>query len=391
VKFIFIFFLKASYDPQFIFELTPLYLLSGFSNVQLLSLSLLIIVLDMMWHLQSSKRNLLLSFIPTALILTSLGFNMMFNPIDLTYIFHYILFGCLLLIVLIDYQYVLKGINAPRLFRKTEPATLHAQEPKPTLAPRVPTFFTKKAQPIPPPPNQYAQENVADLKRTSDTMVQKMQYLLHDLEKKAERIETLENKIQQQHTPVLSERIEPVPGRLSVGEKTKTSEDEKNLITTVSSEEKIILKERIENHLVIDEMDHIVAVIQRGIFRDISNSFAEFLGYDRTDLLQKNFFVFIAPRGFDDARKYYLNRLKGITTNSFKTVLLTKTQTEISVEITVAPTVYKGDSAEFISIKGITNQSSTQRISQFTLPRKNGSKSEYFFPFSQERIIFVSL
>jgi PAS domain S-box-containing protein len=360
VKFIFIFFLKASYDPQFIFELTPLYLLSGFSNVQLLSLSLLIIVLDMMWHLQSSKRNLLLSFIPTALILTSLGFNMMFNPIDLTYIFHYILFGCLLLIVLIDYQYVLKGINAPRLFRKTEPATLHAQEPKPTLAPRVPTFFTKKAQPIPPPPNLYAQENVADLKRTSDTMVQKMQYLLHDLEKKAERIETLENKIQQQHTPVLSERIEPVPGRVSVGEKTKTSEDKENLITTVSSEEKIILKERIENHLVIDEMDHIVAVIQRGIFRDISNSFAEFLGYDRTELLQKNFFVFIAPRGFDDARKYYLNRLKGITTNSFKTVLLTKTQTEVSVEITVAPTVYKGDSAEFISIKGITNQSSTE-------------------------------
>jgi PAS domain S-box-containing protein len=104
-------------------------------------------------------------------------------------------------------------------------------------------------------------------------------------------------------------------------------------------------------------MDNNVAVIQRGIFRDISNSFADFLGYERAELLQKNFFVFVAPRGFEDARKYYLNRLKGITTNSFRTVLLTKAQTELLVEITVAPTVYKGDSAEFLSIKEIKDQS----------------------------------
>ncbi|HWR63619.1 MAG TPA: PAS domain S-box protein, partial [Candidatus Thermoplasmatota archaeon] len=135
--------------------------------------------------------------------------------------------------------------------------------------------------------------------------------------------------------------------------KDKVPVKDTNLIQNVSSEEKIILKERIENHLIISEMDHIVAVIQRGIFRDISNSFADFLGYERTELLQKNFFVFIAPRGFDDARKYYLNRLKGSSTNSFRTVLLTKTQTELPVEITIAPTVYKGDSAEFLTIKEI--------------------------------------
>ncbi len=149
----------------------------------------------------------------------------------------------------------------------------------------------------------------------------------------------------------------PIQLLLPLGGLRTVVQSEKALAQNISTEEKIILKERIENHLIIDEMDNNVAVIQRGIFRDISNSFADFLGYERAELLQKNFFVFVAPRGFEDARKYYLNRLKGITTNSFRTVLLTKAQTELLVEITVAPTVYKGDSAEFLSIKEIKDQS----------------------------------
>jgi PAS domain S-box-containing protein len=356
VKFVFIFFFKASYDPQFIFELTPLYLLAGLSNVQLLSLSLLVIVLDMILHLQASKRNLLFSFLPTALLLISVGFTIMFNPIDLSYVFHYILFGCLLLIVLIDYQYVLKGVDAPRLFKKKEPVAMKMNEPEPSMAP-TPSFFTRKATPSQQPPSPLHPENAAELKRISDAMVQKMQNLVNDLERKTERIETLEDKIEQQQDLVHREKIVTIPSASSHELNEVASPNERNLVRDISTEEKIILKERIENHLIIDEMDHVVAVIQRGIFRDISNSLADFLGYERAELLQKNFFVFIAPRGFEDARKYYLNRLKGITTNSFKTVLLTKAQTELSVEITVAPTVYKGDSAEFLKIKEIKDES----------------------------------
>ncbi|HWR27063.1 MAG TPA: PAS domain S-box protein, partial [Candidatus Thermoplasmatota archaeon] len=173
-----------------------------------------------------------------------------------------------------------------------------------------------------------------------------------------ERIEKLENILgQQQKHPRSIEKIFPTQDVPSIDRSDKDVRNEKNLIQNISTEEEIILKERIENHLIIDEMDHIVAVIQRGILREISNSFADFLGYERTELLQKNFFVFISPSGFEDARKYYLNRLKGMATNSFRTILLTKAQTELPVEITVAPTVYKGESAEFISIKEIKDQS----------------------------------
>ncbi len=276
----------------------------------------------------------------------------MFNPVDQTYLFHYSLFGCLLLIVLIDYQYILKGVIAPRFFKR--PVREVPQEPLRAPSP-APSYFAKNAQPIPSPPSHYSTENIADLKRVSDAMVQKMQHLVDDLEIKAQQIEALENKIQQQQTLPSSGRFASPSQTLPL--KPKTSPDEtKNIIPAISPEERLILKERIENHLVIDEMNHIVAVIQRGIFRDISNSFADFLGYQRIDLLQKNFFVFIAPSGFDNARKYYLNRLKGITSNSFTTVLLTKMQTEVPVEVTITPTVFKGDSAEFITIKEVKNK-----------------------------------
>jgi PAS domain S-box-containing protein len=312
----------------------------------------------MIFHLQASKRNLVLSLIPTGLMLSSVGFIMMFNPVDLSYLFHYILFSCLMLIVLIDYHYLLKGIVAPRFFKRTEPATFKRYEPPGIQEPPAPSFLLKKAQPIPQSPPPRVPENTADIKRRSNVMMQKIQLVLEDLENKAVRIEDLENKIQQQRHDTLASEKTPLPAPvIPLKEKTNAPVEKKDHISPISSEEKIILKERIENHLIIDEMDQVVAVIQRGIFRDISNTFAEFLGYERTELLQKNFFVFIAPKGFDDARKYYLNRLKGIATNSFKTVLLKKDQIEIPVEITITPTVYKGDSAEFIRIKEIKNES----------------------------------
>jgi len=290
-------------------------------------------------------------------MLSSIGFTIMFNPMGLSYVFHYVLFGCLLLVVLIDYQYVLKGVEAPRLFKKKESIATKINEPESPVS-RAPSFFTKKVQPSQQPPRPLHPENVADFQRISDAMVQKMQNVVNDLGRKTERIERLENILsQQQKHPRSIEKIFHNRDALSLDRAETVIRNEKNLVQNISTEEKIILKERIENHLIIDEMDHIVAVIQRGIFRDISHSFADFLGYERTELLQKNFFVFIAPRGFEDARKYYLNRLKGITTNSFRTVLLTKAQTELPVEITVAPTVYKGDSAEFLRIKEIKDQS----------------------------------
>jgi PAS domain S-box-containing protein len=356
VKFVFIFFFQASYEPRFIFDLTPLYLLSGFSNMQLLSLSLLVMVVDMGLHLQANKRNLLLSFLPTVLMLCSLAVTIMFNPMEITYVFHYLLFGCLLLVLLIDYQYILKGVQAPTFFRRREPATMNKAE-SPALMPPPPPLIVKPAPHSHAPPAPVLLNNVAEFERTSEAVVQKIHTVLDDLERKTKRIEQLEKTFEQRQG--LFHQTPPSPisftAPLPSAENPPVKED--NLLRALSAEERMVLKERIENHLIVDDRDPIVAVVQRGVFKEISHALVEFLGYERTELLQKNFFVFIAPSGFEDARKYYLNRLKGSSTNSFRTVFLTKARTELPVEITVASTIHKGDSADFITIKHVKDSS----------------------------------
>lgn len=357
VKFIFIFFFRTAYEPKFIFELTPLYLLSGLSNVQLLSLSLVVLVFDMYLHLRSSKRNLLLSFLPTSAMLSSVGYTIMFNPMDISYVFHYVLFGCLLLVVLIDYQYILKGVETPTMLRKKEPIAMKITEKEPASV-RVKSLFSKNArfnqQPQVPP----AVVSSFELKEVTDTFLKKMQTMLEELDRKTVRIEKLENDFEEQRRNMVNQEKMIADRVISYLEsKEKIYFDEKNLVRNIPADDKIFMKEKMQNRLIIDETNDVVAVVQRGIFKEISNSFADFLGYAQIELLQKSFFVFIAPHGFEDARKYYLNRLKGVTSNSFRTVLLTKEHTEVLVEITVTPTIYKGDQAEFLSVKEVKNMS----------------------------------
>lgn len=357
VKFLFIFFFRAAYEPAVLFNLTPLYLLSGVSNIQLLSLSLLLMSLDLYLHLRVSKRKLLLSFLPTSLMVSGVGFTIMYSPLDVSYVFHYLLFACLMIIVLIDYHYVLKGIELSALPRKKEVVPERKLPQEADIVRRKP-LFTRSAKQPEQHPVAILPESITELKNISDTILQKMQLIIHDLERKTLQIERLEQKFEEQkpvvdHEPLITSQITP-----AVTFQEKTQEKDKQPICQLPTEEEILLKEKIENHLVIDdEMNDIVAVVQRGIFKEISNSFAGFLGYERAELLQKNFFIFIAPRGYEDARKYYLNRLKGVTSNSFRTVLITKAHTEMLVEITITPTIYKGDSAEFLSIKEVKNAS----------------------------------
>jgi PAS domain S-box-containing protein len=356
VKFIFIFFFSAAYEPGFIFELTPLYLLSGVSNAQLLSLSLMVMVVDLLLHLRSGKRNVLFSFLPTTVMLSSMGFVIMTSPMDISYVFHYCLFGVFLLVILIDYQSILKGVKTPTIRRKKEPVSMNLIEEEPLVIRRK-SLFTKNGKLSQQPTAPHIVQNIADLKKVSESILQKMQIILEDLDRKTVRIEKLEQDFETQKNLIHPEKMFTNLGISPLEPNEKVHFEGKNLIKNIPAEDKIILKEKIENHLIIDEMNDIVAVVQRGIFKEISNSFADFLGYERIELLQKNFFVFISPRGFEDTRKYYLNRLKGVTANTFRTVLLTKAHTEVLVEVTVTPTVYKGDSAEFLTVNEVKNNS----------------------------------
>jgi PAS domain S-box-containing protein len=314
-------------------------------------------LIDMYLHLRSGKRQLLLSFLPTIAMTSSIGFSIMVSPMDLSYIIHFLLFGCLLLIVLIDYQYVLKGIEAPMVTRKKVPISVSVFENEPAIQ-RKSHLRAKNAHLIRQPPLPNTMESTLELKKISDALLQKMQVMLIDLENNNVRIKKLEHDLDERQKNLDLHEKKFADQAISYLESLeKIPFNEKTVVKTLPMKEKIYVNEPIQNHLVIDEKNEIVAVVQRGIFKEVSNSFVDFLGYDRIELLQKNFFVFIAPQGFENARKYYLNRLKGVISNSFKTVLLSKTHRELFVEITVTPTIYNGDSAEFLSVSKVGSDS----------------------------------
>jgi len=104
IKFVFIFFFRAAFEPQFIFELTPFYILSGINSLQLLFLSLIVVAYDTYLHMQATRKNILRSFIPTAFMLCGLGLGITNKEISISSLAHYILFGLLLFIILIDHR-----------------------------------------------------------------------------------------------------------------------------------------------------------------------------------------------------------------------------------------------------------------------------------------------
>jgi len=102
MKFVFIFFLNASFTPEFIFELTPLFLLPGMNNIQLLFSSLLIVTVNAYLHTINKNRFIKYSFIFTGIMISGIGAAIITKPISLNYIVHYIVFALLLITVMVD-------------------------------------------------------------------------------------------------------------------------------------------------------------------------------------------------------------------------------------------------------------------------------------------------
>jgi hypothetical protein len=66
--------------------------------------------------------------------------------------------------------------------------------------------------------------------------------------------------------------------------------------------------------------------------------------------VEKSFFDFIALDGFADVEKYYLDRLKGESVSTYKTVFSTKDNNKIPVEVNIRQIMYNGEKAEIAII-----------------------------------------
>jgi len=107
MKFVFIFFLNASFTPLFIFQITPLFLLPGMNNLQLLFASLLIVLIGTYFHMTNNRNHLQYSFIPTAVMMAGIGITIATKPVSITYAIHYLLFTLLLITILTDQRKLL--------------------------------------------------------------------------------------------------------------------------------------------------------------------------------------------------------------------------------------------------------------------------------------------
>lgn len=151
----------------------------------------------------------------------------------------------------------------------------------------------------------------------------------------------------------LEDQLENKREGLSTQEKPLTIED-KGLGEIAHKEKKDQVVPKDRN--VIEKISDCAVIIQRGILKQVNNSFANLIGYDIDDLKNKSLFDFIIPEGFSDIEKYYLDRLKGVDISVYKTVFLTKDNEKIQVEVNTKPTDFNGIKAEIAIIKKLENK-----------------------------------
>jgi len=105
------------------------------------------------------------------------------------------------------------------------------------------------------------------------------------------------------------------------------------------------------NYEIFDQIKDSAVIIQRGILRHVNSAFVNLIGYNVDEIVDKSFFDFIVPEGFLNVEKFFLSRLKGEDISTYETVILTKDNNKISIEVNTKPTFFNGEKAEIAIVK----------------------------------------
>lgn len=109
------------------------------------------------------------------------------------------------------------------------------------------------------------------------------------------------------------------------------------------------------NYEIFDQIKDSAVIIQRGILRHVNSAFVNLTGYSVDEIVDKSFFDFIVPEGFLNVEKFFLSRLKGEDVSAYETVILTKDNNKISIEVNTKPTFFNGEKAEIAIVKILKN------------------------------------
>ena len=130
---------------------------------------------------------------------------------------------------------------------------------------------------------------------------------------------------------------------------------------SMNDDEELLYEDKInktstEHHDVLDKISECAAIVQRGILKQVNQSFTEMMGYDAEYLLEKSILDFILPEGLSGFEQYYLQRLKGEAVSSFETIFLTKNKARLKAEIKIKPVLYNDEKAEITVVKILSDK-----------------------------------
>lgn len=356
IKFIFIFFFRAAFEPGFMFDFTPYYLLTGENNLHLIVLSLILVWFNVYFHIRISKKNLFYSFIPTGIMLTGLGIKVATSDMIADHILHYLILGCLLLIALIDHKHTLLFPDTIRV-RKKEPDEIKFIKEKPIITgaepqvTKVPVF--EKPVHIEGIDEILAlhKQTLFDIREMLKDDLERAQKTMNELDSKTRKIDLLAKEIEERRKNLVEEErlfrsrfISSLKDNILI----KPIRSDGGLISENEGREKTI-----EQPTMLNDYIGCAAIIKRGVLKQVNRPFVELLGYDKETILHKSLLDFVAPEGISGIEGYYINRLKGEAVTTYETVLLTIDNKKIRVKITIKPTMHAGEKADMVLVRDL--------------------------------------
>ena len=305
------------------------------------------------------------SFLPTGIMLAGLGVRIAIGEMNVLSVLHYLLFGCLLVITLIDHKHFLmfpEIIVAP----KKEVVPSKTAFGKPIIARAEP----KVAEvPVIEKPIRIEgideiltlhKETLSGLRELVKDNLERAETVMEEIERKAKKIDKLGEEIEERRKNLVQEeRLFRRRFISSLGKDihVKPIRGENGLAFDVETR-----GETSDQHTMLDDYLESAAVVKRGILKQVNQPFVELLGYETDMILETSLLNFIAPEGLSGIEDYYLNRLKGETVSAYKTVVLTKDNNKLPVEISIRPTILNGKKAEIAVIKKLDKKEENKKI-----------------------------
>ncbi len=196
---------------------------------------------------------------------------------------------------------------------------------------------------------------------------EEMHAMFHELDQREKHLNKLEVKLEKDKQKITEQKKDLIKWRKKLE---KLESEVESRIKWVENKEKAIesyiatninedsSKSKLNNQSIeeykygtINNIDGCAAVVQRGIFKEVNSALAELLGYKINEIVEKSIFDFIIPEGFSGIEKYYFERLKGENVSYYDTMLLTKDNVRLSIEVNTKPIILNGEKAEIAVFK----------------------------------------